>query len=1228
MANEKISDLTPGGPALTSDEIPIARGGQNFSLTAAEIAALGGSSGPTGPTGPTGATGAGTTGPTGPTGVLGPTGPGGASGGPTGPTGVAGPTGPLGGGGPTGPTGTAGIGGPTGPTGVGAGIDLAIGGNTLGVTALMSTGTAIFAGGNNITLSQNAGNVVTIIGAAGGGGFNAGLTNIANSAGQTGTVSNQLILVGGNNITLSQATGPGGATISVNAFNQSVQTQASGNIGATGFATTTSAGSVIAGTNNTAGFTLGVPPFLTTQSVQTQNAVDVSFGGNTSGALALVSSGTLVFAGGNNITLSQNGQSVTISGANAGGAQTGISGVQVSNTTYSSGTISFQNANGISFGSSGANGISASYTVPTQTVQTQNLHDVSLSGNTSGALALVSSGTMILAGGNNITLSQNGQSITISGANAGGAQTGISGVQVSNTTYSSGTITFQNANGISFGSSGANGISASYTVPTQSVQTQNLIDVSLSGNTSGALALVSSGTMILAGGNNITLSQNGQSITISGANAGGAQTGISGLQVSNTTYSSGTVTFQNANGISFGSSGANGISASYTQSAQAFSAAGGSSTFSTLVFTNSNGVSFSNTAGSVWASVAAQTNQSMGLYGSSQTTGQSSSSTIDARSLSIVGAGNVSVGLSAGSFIISGATAAGATTGAAFLQGNTTGQSSSSTYPLSSFNVSGAGVISVGWSASTLMISSPASTGISQSVYATGNTTQSTSGTVALGSLLVQGTGNVSVGMSNGSLVISGGGGAGGGIAASISGNSTSAGAGYSNITSGTMILAGGNNVTLSQNGASITISAGGGGGGIGASIGGNSTSAGAGYSNVTSGTMILLGGNNITLSQNGASITISGANAGGAQTGISGIVVSNTTYSSGTVTLQNANNISFGSSGANGVSASFALRVSAGGGTSNNLSAITFSNSNGVSFGLSTGAGVGTLTGSVAAQTNQSGGLYGLGNTTLTSSTTYDARSLSFYGAGAATLGFSAGSGVMVSVPATSSLSATGLLSISVNASTISIGVPGTTNSVWAPYWASQSPVQIGNGSIQVFPANMDRNFTASRVDISASVSGSSFAASTYAGTVSAFVGIYTRNASTLSLASSGSQSFSFSNTSNNNLSVFTGLNNLSIPINVNGAPQDAWLAVMTQTATANTNAWTASNMMVPGPNAAFRGLLGVAGNATQQQILGLGVFSASSAALPASMAFSQINGTGSAAGMIPAIAFHNVSA
>jgi hypothetical protein len=140
--------------------------------------------------------------------------------------------------------------------------------------------------------------------------------------------------------------------------------------------------------------------------------------------------------------------------------------------------------------------------------------------------------------------------------------------------------------------------------------------------------------------------------------------------------------------------------------------------------------------------------------------------------------------------------------------------------------------------------------------------------------------------------------------------------------------------------------------------------------------------------------------------------------------------------------------------------------------------------------------------------------------------------------------------------------------------------------------------------------------------------MGIYTRNGSTLSLASSGSQSFSFSNSSNNNTTAFTGYRNLTVPINVNGLPQDAWIAIMTQTASANTNAWTASNMLFAGAQAPLAGLLGSSAPASQQPILGLGVFSVSSAALPNSMAFSALQGTGSAAVLVPAVAFHNVTA
>lgn len=224
---------------------------------------------------------------------------------------------------------------------------------------------------------------------------------------------------------------------------------------------------------------------------------NATISGNTAGAGAIVSSGTLTLAGGNNITLSQAGNAITISGGAAGGGSQSLGMSNLGNSAGTSGIVSasavrylFAGGNNITLSQS-LNGASGTVTIvgATQTTQTQNLHNVTLSGNTSGVMAQVSSGTLTLAGGNNVTLSQNANAVTISAAN-------------------------------------------------QTAQTQNLHNVTLSGNTSGVMAQVSSGTLTLAGGNNITLSQNGNAITIS-AGAGGGGGGIA-LANSQTTYTSGT----------------------------------------------------------------------------------------------------------------------------------------------------------------------------------------------------------------------------------------------------------------------------------------------------------------------------------------------------------------------------------------------------------------------------------------------------------------------------------------------------------------------------------------------------------------------------------------------------------------------------------------------------------------------------------------------------------------
>jgi hypothetical protein len=187
-----------------------------------------------------------------------------------------------------------------------------------------------------------------------------------------------------------------------------------------------------------------------------------------------------------------------------------------------------------------------------QSVQTQNLIDATLAGNTSGALALISSGTMTLAGGNNITLSQAGNAVTISAGAGGAAVSDSFGMSnLGNTSGTTGVITGSNLRFVLAGgnnvtlSQSINGSSATVTISAfnQSVQTQNLLDATLAGNTSGALALISSGTMTLAGGNNITLSQAGNAVTISAQSQGADTQGISNL--GNTAGTSGVVSGAN-----------------------------------------------------------------------------------------------------------------------------------------------------------------------------------------------------------------------------------------------------------------------------------------------------------------------------------------------------------------------------------------------------------------------------------------------------------------------------------------------------------------------------------------------------------------------------------------------------------------------------------------------------------------------------------------------------------
>lgn len=670
------------------------------------------------------------------------------------------------------------------------------------------------------------------------------------------------------------------------------------------------------------------------QTVQTQNLFDLTLDGNTSGVLALVSSGTLTLAGGNNITLSQAGNAVTISAFNQTVQTQNLIDLSLSGNTsgalalISSGTAILAGGNNVTLSQ---NGQSITISAFNQTVQTQNAVDLSLSGNTSGTLALISSGTAILAGGNNVTLSQVGQSITISAAAQTVQTQNLIDVTLSGNTsgtlalVSSGTLTLAGGNNVTLSQVG-NAVTIS--AFNQTVQTQNLLDLSLSGNTSGTLALISSGTAILAGGNNITLSQNGQSVTISAFNQTVQTQNLIDVTLSGNTsgtlalISSGTMTLAGGNNITLSQVG-NAVTISGPNIASPIETVGISN------LGNTSGTSGVVTGPSIQFILAGGNNITL----SQSTNGVSATVTISAFTQTVQTQGFLnSISLIGNT---SGTTSAG--TGSLVLAGGNNITLSAST---------AAGGMTVTISAFTQTVQTQ---GFLNSISLIGNTSGTTS--AGTGSLILAGGNNITLSAST----------AAGGITVTVSGAAQtveSQSAGISNLgnTSGTsgiasggqirFLLAGGNNITLSQsvNGASATVT-------ISAftqtvqtqgflnsiSLVGNTS----GTTSAGTGSLVLAGGNNITLSASTA--------AGGMTVTVSAFTQSAESQSAGISNLGNT-------SGTSGIASGAQIRLLLAGG-------------NNVTLSQSVNGASATVTISAFNQTveSQSLGMSNIGNTSGT---------------------------------------------------------------------------------------------------------------------------------------------------------------------------------------------------------------------------------------------------------------------
>lgn len=932
-------------------------------------------------------------------------------------------------------------------------------------------------------------------------------------------------------------------------------------------------------------------------------------GGNVliAGTQTATTLGSVSFADSNGITFGMSG-STRITASHNGLTSQSNQALSAANGSFAFQTASFSNANGVSFGTSAGSAITAS--VAAQTAQTVGVYASSQTTGQSSS-STIDARSLSVRGAGIVSVGMSGGELIVSAT-----APAIGGIAISGGTQeaTSGTVVFSNSNNITFGLSGS-------TRMTMSAGLQIFLESNTTNTSSGLRGL---GQFTIAAQGNLTAGFSGGTLQLS-AGAGAAT-----VSAANGSYSIGNLSFSNVNGVSFGTSAGSAIT----------------------------------------ASVAAQTAQTMGLYASSNTTGQSSSSTIDARSLSVRGVGPISVGMSGGELILS---AGGLTTAA--LSNHSHGNPTLALTNLSGTTASASNGL-------TLSLSANAPGAATLTISAVGNTTVNSSGTWA-NAVSLRAYGVVSVGTSNGSLLIS--------TPDAVDFTQLSVGfstggntAGDTGVFTGRVVFVGSNNITLSgsSNADSATISIIGGAGGGGVAIS-------AGTQSVSTGTMVFSNSNNLTFGMSGSSrITASGAlnlyalgnttqNSstvlGLAAISLNGLGAMTVGYSNGSVQLSAPATSSLSATGAvsisvNGSTVSIgvpnlsiyassnttaqsssssvalgSLSIRGVGGVSVGMSAgelvisgatggggggvtpvvsanngsysfttLSLSNANGVSFGTSAGS---AITASVAAQTNQTVGLYALGNTTQNSSTTLDARTLSFNALGAMTAGFSNGS-IQLSAPATSSLSATGILSISSNGSTISIGVPGGTASFWNPYDDAQTiAVSMGNGSVYVQPAIDLRGYVSvSRFDVQVSMGIASSTNSSHAGAISMYIGMYTRNGSTLSLASSGSQSYQWTNTSSNSINSLTGIRRLSVPMNMfvsDGA--DVWIGFMSRTSSTNAAWATAQNVRVSIASGQLMGAIGEASNGSNQLALGYGQWTGSSSSMPASIAFTDIRGIGS---------------
>ena len=1127
-------------------------------------------------------------------------------------------------------------------------------------TTRATNGEVVFSNSNNVSFGINGNTVTASVTIA------TSLTNINVSAGTTSNNLSAMVFSNSNNVSFGLNGSTITATITVppeTPFGVSAGTQS------------VSTGTLVFSNSNNVTFGMSGSSRITASfSTLPETPFGVSAGTQS------VSTGTMIFANSNSITFGMSGSSqITASFSTLPETPFGISaGTQSAST----GTMIFSNSNNFTFGMSGSSRITVSYTAPVVSNALQSVGSatgsgtntsrfaaddhvhagvfsmgVSTAGNTIGNTR-VDVGQFVFQGGANVTLSQitaiNAlNTILISAAAGGGGGMGISaGTQ----SVSTGTMIFANSNFVTFGMSGSSQITASYTAPVVSNAIQAVgsatgsgtntsrfaaddhvhagvfsMGASTAGNTLGDTR-VGAGQFVIQGGPNITVSQ----ITAAGAlntivlsGGAGAAGNTGSLSAGTTRGTLGEIVFANSNGVSFGMNGQT-MTGSVATSLTNINVSAGttSNNLSAMVFSNSNNVSFGMNGSTVTATITVPPETPFGISAGTQS--------VSTGTMVFSDSNGISFGMSGSSRITASYTVPTVMGISAGTQSVNTGTVVFSNSNNVTFGMSGSSRITASFSETPFGISAG---------------TQS----VSTGTMIFANSNSITFGMSGSSQI----------TASFSTAPETPFGvsAGTQSVSTGTLVFSNSNNITFGMSGSSrITASF--------STLPETPFGISAGTQSVSTGTMVFSNSNGISFGmsnsnaitasftrnvasnaiQSVGSATGSGTNtsrfaaddhvhAGVFSMGVStgGNTANQTRVDVGRFVFEGGNNVTLSQ-----VTAAGALNtivISAGGGagggninafaTSNTTQSSTgvlstasmiFAGAGGVSVGISNGSVV--ISGGAGGGGAFSAGISTQGNTAGT--TGFIGSQIQFVGSGPMSLSQSVnGQSATLSIigPATSSLSATGIVSISVNASTISIGAPlgggitlegfmpaGLMDALWVTTVAGQSTVMVEPMDVPL-AFKFDRVLQPIFMTATSNLSGSH--------TLSFHVGIFTRNGSTLSLLSSTSTTYALTHSGTaGSYSRWSGLRFMSIPWTGTLTAGNYWMAFLSRTTTAGAGGASYSQMALSRLNSNIVGHFNTAALTLGIQFPeGLGTYNAGVSTMPGSMGFSDLRGTASQA-------------